>query len=42
MISLTIGQPAPALVLPAEDGRTIALADFCGKRVLVSFLSHAA
>jgi thiol-disulfide isomerase/thioredoxin len=31
------GQPAPAIALPGLDGRTHALADYRGRRVLVNF-----
>jgi thiol-disulfide isomerase/thioredoxin len=32
-----VGQPVPALQLPDLDGRTHALADYAGRRVLVNF-----
>ncbi|MCX7514471.1 TlpA family protein disulfide reductase [Frateuria hangzhouensis] len=32
-----VGQPAPALRLPDLDGRTHALSDYTGRRVLVNF-----
>jgi peroxiredoxin len=37
-----VGREAPGLRLPADDGRQVDLADFRGRPVLVSFLSHAA
>jgi len=35
--AMTVGETAPALALPALDGRTISLSDFSGKVVLVDF-----
>ena len=41
MDKLAPGDPAPAFALPAQDGRTIALADLRGRRVLVYFYPKA-
>jgi cytochrome oxidase Cu insertion factor (SCO1/SenC/PrrC family) len=38
----SLGSPAPPLVLPDDTGTTVSLADFRGRPVLLSFLSHAA
>lgn len=37
-----VGDNAPALVLPTENGQTVSLSDLRGRSVLVTFLSHAA
>ena len=37
-----VGKPAPALSLPATDGRSVSLSGLRGQPVLVTFLSHAA
>ena len=36
------GDPAPALALPSHDGRTVRLADFRGRPVVVFFYPRAA
>lgn len=40
--ALRVGDAAPPLELPAANGVCVRLEDFCGRPVLVSFLSHAA
>ena len=35
------GAPAPEFSLPDQDGNTVALADFAGRKVLVWFYSRA-
>ncbi|MEX6723142.1 thioredoxin-dependent thiol peroxidase [Parapedomonas caeni] len=37
MSDLAIGQPAPAFTLPLDDGRTVSLADFRGRAVVLYF-----
>jgi peroxiredoxin len=37
----TVGAPAPAFTLPAANGRTISLADFKGKTVVLEWSNHA-
>jgi len=38
---LAVGDPAPPFSLPDETGRTVALADFAGRRVLLYFYPKA-
>jgi peroxiredoxin len=38
---LEVGKKAPAFALPDEDGRTVRLADFKGRRVVVFFYPKA-
>lgn len=38
---LTQGEKAPEFRLPADDGRTVSLADFRGQRVVVYFFPKA-
>lgn len=38
---LAPGTPAPAFSLPDQDGRTVSLADFRGRRVLLWFYPKA-
>ena len=36
-MSLEPGAPAPAFALPADDGRTVALADVAGRKLVLYF-----
>ena len=36
------GKKAPSFALPDEEGRTVKLADYAGKRLVVFFYSKAA
>jgi peroxiredoxin len=36
----TVGAPAPAFTLPASNGRTVSLADFRGKTVVLEWTNH--
>jgi len=38
---LEIGKKAPGFALPDEDGNTVKLSDFKGRRVVVFFYSKA-
>ena len=40
-MTLAIGKKAPAFALPDEEGRTVRLSDFEGKRVVVFFYPRA-
>jgi peroxiredoxin Q/BCP len=40
-VTLQPGDPAPAFSLPDADGRTVSLADFAGRRVVVYFYPAA-
>ncbi len=40
-MALEIGKKAPDFALPDEDGRTVKLSDYKGKRVVVFFYSKA-
>ncbi|MBI3330357.1 MAG: redoxin domain-containing protein [Nitrospinae bacterium] len=40
--TVALGTPAPELELPTAEGEQVALSDFLGDPVLVSFPSHAA
>jgi thioredoxin-dependent peroxiredoxin len=40
-MALEIGRKAPAFALPDEEGRTVKLSDFKGKRVVVFFYPKA-
>ena len=35
-----VGKPAPAFTLPASNGRTVSLADFKGKTVVLEWTNH--
>jgi peroxiredoxin Q/BCP len=39
---LEVGKKAPAFALPDEEGRTVKLADFAGKRLVLFFYPKAA
>jgi peroxiredoxin Q/BCP len=41
-MALEVGKKAPDFALPDEDGKTVRLADFKGKRVMVFFYPKAA
>jgi len=41
-MALEVGKKAPDFALPDQDGRTIRLSDFQGKRLLVFFYPKAA
>jgi peroxiredoxin Q/BCP len=40
-MALEIGRKAPAFQLPDEEGRTVKLSDFKGKRLVVFFYPKA-
>ena len=40
-MALEIGKKAPEFALPDEEGNTVKLSDFKGKRVVVFFYSKA-
>jgi len=40
-VALEVGKKAPAFALPDEEGRTVRLSDFKGKRVVVFFYPKA-
>jgi peroxiredoxin Q/BCP len=39
--ALEVGKKAPSFALPDEEGRTVKLADFAGRRVVVFFYPKA-
>jgi peroxiredoxin Q/BCP len=41
-VKLETGSPAPAFSLPDEDGKSVSLADFAGKKVILYFYPAAA
>jgi peroxiredoxin Q/BCP len=41
-MALEVGKKAPAFALPDEEGRTVKLADFAGKRLVLFFYPKAA
>src|SRR3954452_10039030 len=41
MTGLSTGDPAPDFTLPTDDGRTVSLADFLGRKVIVYFYPAA-
>ncbi len=40
-MALDIGKKAPAFALPDEEGRTVKLSDYAGKRLVVFFYPKA-
>ncbi len=40
-MALEVGKKAPDFALPDEEGRTVRLSDFTGKRVVVFFYPRA-
>ncbi len=40
-MALETGKKAPAFALPDEDGRTVKLSDYAGRRVVVFFYPKA-
>lgn len=40
-MALTIGKKAPDFALPDQDGKTVKLSDFKGKRVILFFYPKA-
>ncbi len=40
-MALEIGKKAPAFALPDEEGRTVKLSDFKGRRLVVFFFPKA-
>ena len=40
-MALEVGKKAPAFALPDEEGRTVKLSDFEGRRVVVYFYPKA-
>ena len=40
-MALEVGKKAPAFSLPDEDGKTVKLSDFKGKKVVVFFYPKA-
>jgi len=41
-MALEVGKKAPAFALPDEEGRTVKLSDFSGKRLVLFFYPKAA
>ncbi len=41
-MALEVGKKAPAFALPDEEGKTVRLSDFEGRRVVVFFYPKAA
>src|SRR3954471_955350 len=41
MTRLSVGDPAPDFTLPTDDGRTVSLADFRGRKTIVYFYPAA-